>query len=200
MPNSVKSAASNALLPLSSDAEPRQNPPSTPLVRMPNSYSTYTYKQDSVCKSQYNREHARKLHPNWQGLLHALEAEQRIQAVSALRRVSEDLRLPIIEQWQHRCSGGTVGNPVRLPHDAHPACSPGKVQRFGLRKNRLSEPSQQRNAPFVLQHHQTLQTPNSPKFNCGVIPGQGARYSSRLKGPHSPRHGSSVPSERGDEP
>ncbi len=74
-------------LPLSSDAEPRQNPPSTPLVRMPNSYSTYTYKQDSVCKKPVQPRTREKAHPNWQGLLHALEAEQRIQAVSALRRV-----------------------------------------------------------------------------------------------------------------
>ncbi|WP_305827983.1 STY4528 family pathogenicity island replication protein, partial [Pseudomonas aeruginosa] len=98
-------------LPLSSDAEPRQNPPSTPLVRMPNSYSTYTYKQNSVCKKPVQPRTREEAHPNWQGLLHTLEAEQRIQAVSALRRVSEDLRQPIIEQWQHRCAGGTVGNP-----------------------------------------------------------------------------------------
>ncbi|WP_440819718.1 STY4528 family pathogenicity island replication protein [Pseudomonas aeruginosa] len=187
-------------LPLSSDAEPRQNPPSTPLVRMPNSYSTYTYKQGSVCKKPVQPRTREEAHPNWQGLLHTLEAEQRIQAVSALRRVSEELRLPIIEQWRHRCSGGTVGNPFGYLMTLIQRAVQGKFNASWAPE----EPAE-RTIPAAERPNRAPAppSPTTPKQHQVQMRGDtrtGSEVLSRLKDLIRPRHGSSVPSERGDEP
>ncbi|MEB5074304.1 hypothetical protein RXR48_28135, partial [Pseudomonas aeruginosa] len=177
-----------------------QNPPSTPLVRMPNSYSTYTYKQDSVCKKPVQPRAREEAHPNWQDLLHALEAEQRIQAVSALRRVSEDLRLPIIEQWQHRCAGGTVSNPFGYLMTLIQRAVQGKFNASWAPE----EPAE-RTIPATERPSRAPAppSPTTPKQHQVQMRGDtriGSEVLSRLKDLIRPRHGSSVPSERGDEP
>ncbi|HHM8096187.1 TPA: hypothetical protein ACRN3E_006675, partial [Pseudomonas aeruginosa] len=187
-------------LPLSSDAEPRQNPPSTPLVRMPNSYSTYTYKQDSVCKKPVQPRTREKAHPNWQGLLHALEAEQRIQAVSALRRVSEDLRLPIIEQWQHRCAGGTVGNPFGYLMTLIQRAVQGKFNASWAPEEPAERTIPAAERPIRAPAPSNPTTLEQPQVQLRGDTRTGSEVLSRLKDLIRPRHGSSVPSERGDEP
>ncbi len=184
----------------SSDAEPRQNPPSTPLVRMPNSYSTYTYKQDSVCKKPVQPRTREKAHPNWQGLLHALEAEQRIQAVSALRRVSEDLRLPIIEQWQHRCAGGTVGNPFGYLMTLIQRAVQGKFNASWAPEEPAERTIPAAERPIRAPAPSNPTTLEQPQVQLRGDTRTGSEVLSRLKDLIRPRHGSSVPSERGDEP
>ncbi|HEH9914416.1 TPA: hypothetical protein SID93_004355 [Pseudomonas aeruginosa] len=174
----------------SSDAELRQNPPSTPLVRMPNSYSTYTYKQDSVCKKPVQPRAREDAHPNWQDLLNGLEAEQRIQAVSALRRVSEELRRPVIEQWRHRCAGGTVGNPFGYLMTLIQRAVQGKFNASWAPE----EAAERTPAP------PSPTTPTQPQIQPKGDTRTGSEVLSRLKDLIRPRHGSSVPSERGDEP
>ncbi|EPB7051935.1 STY4528 family pathogenicity island replication protein [Pseudomonas aeruginosa] len=187
-------------LPLSSDAEPRQNPPSTPLVRMPNSYSTYTYKQDSVCKKPVQPQTREEAHPNWQGLLHTLEAEQRIQAVSALRRVSEDLRLPIIEQWQHRCAGGTVGNPFGYLMTLIQRAVQGKFNASWAPEEPAERTIPAAERPSRAPAPSSPIAPTQPQVQPRGDTRTGSEVLSRLKDLIRPRHGSSVPSERGDEP
>ncbi|MER0695218.1 STY4528 family pathogenicity island replication protein, partial [Pseudomonas aeruginosa] len=187
-------------LPLSSDAEPRQNPPSTPLVRMPNSYSTYTYKQDSVCKKPVQPRAREEAHPNWQDLLHALEAEQRIQAVSALRRVSEDLRLPIIEQWRHRCAGGTVGNPFGYLMTLIQRAVQGKFNASWAPEEPAERTILATERPIRAPAPPSPTTPEQHQVQMRGDTRTGSEVLSRLKDLIRPRHGSSVPSERGDEP
>ncbi|MCO3455991.1 hypothetical protein FA182_30930 [Pseudomonas aeruginosa] len=187
-------------LPLSSDAEPRQNPPSTPLVRMPNSYSTYTYKQDSVCKKPVQPRAREEAHPNWQDLLHALEAEQRIQAVSALRRVSEDLRLPIIEQWQHRCAGGTVSNPFGYLMTLIQRAVQGKFNASWAPEEPAERTIPATERPIRAPAPSSPIAPTRPQVQPRGDTRTGSEVLSRLKDLIRPRHGSSVPSERGDEP
>lgn len=187
-------------LPLSSDAEPRQNPPSTPLVRMPNSYSTYTYKQDSVCKKPVQPRAREEAHPNWQDLLNALEAEQRIQAVSALRRVSEDLRLPIIEQWQHRCAGGTVGNPFGYLMTLIQRAVQGKFNASWAPEEPAERTIPVAERPSRAPAPSSPTTPEQHQVQMRGDTRTGSEVLSRLKDLIRPRHGSSVPSERGDKP
>lgn len=184
----------------SSDAEPRQNPPSTPLVRMPNSYSTYTYKQDSVCKKPVQPRAREEAHPNWQDLLHALEAEQRIQAVSALRRVSEDLRLPIIEQWQHRCASGTVSNPFGYLMTLIQRAVQGKFNASWAPEEPAERAIPAAERPSRAPAPPSPTTPEQHQVQMRGDTRTGSEVLSRLKDLIRPRHGSSVPSERGDEP
>ncbi|WP_073669723.1 STY4528 family pathogenicity island replication protein [Pseudomonas aeruginosa] len=184
----------------SSDAEPRQNPPSTPLVRMPNSYSTYTYKQDSVCKKPVQPRAREDAHPNWQDLLNGLEAEQRIQAVSALRRVSEDLRLPIIEQWQHRCASGTVGNPFGYLMTLIQRAVQGKFNASWAPEEPAERTIPAAERPSRAPAPPSPTTPTQPQIQPKGDTRTGSEVLSRLRDLIRPRHGSSVPSERGDEP
>ncbi|MET1226034.1 STY4528 family pathogenicity island replication protein, partial [Pseudomonas aeruginosa] len=187
-------------LPLSSDAEPRQNPPSTPLVRMPNSYSTYTYKQDSVFKKPVQPRTREEAHPNWQDLLNGLEGEQRFQAVSALRRVSEELRLPIIEQWRHRCAGGTVGNPFGYLMTLIQRAVQGKFNASWAPEEPAERTIPAAERPSRAPAPPSPTTPTQPQVQPKGDTRTGNEVLSRLKDLIRPRHGSSVPSERGDEP
>ncbi|PCC84165.1 hypothetical protein COK51_33825, partial [Pseudomonas aeruginosa] len=146
---------------------------------------TYTYKQDSVCKKPVQPRAREEAHPNWQDLLHALEAEQRIQAVSALRRVSEDLRLPIIEQWRHRCAGGTVQG--KFNASWAPEEPAERTILATERPIRAPAPS----SPIA---------PTQPQVQPRGDTRTGSEVLSQLKDLIRPRHGSSVPTERGDEP
>ncbi|MEV2081837.1 STY4528 family pathogenicity island replication protein [Pseudomonas aeruginosa] len=184
----------------SSDAEPRQNPPSTPLVRMPNSYSTYTYKQDSVCKKPVQPRAREDAHPNWQDLLNGLEAEQRIQAVSALRRVSEELRHPVIEQWRHRCAGGTVGNPFGYLMTLIQRAVQGKFNASWAPEEAAERTIPAAERPSRAPAPSSPTTPTQPQIQPKGDTRTGSEVLSRLKDLIRPRHGLSVPSERGDEP
>ena len=96
---------------------------------------------------------------------------------SALRRVSEDLRLPIIEQWQHRCAGGTVSNPFGYLMTLIQRAVQGKFNASWAPEEPAERTIPATERPSRARHHQAPQRLNSTKFKCGVIPGQGARSS-----------------------
>ncbi len=139
-------------------------------------------------------------HPNWQDLLHALEAEQRIQAVSALRRVSEDLRLPIIEQWQHRCAGGTVSNPFGYLMTLIQRAVQGKFNASWAPEEPAERAIPAAERPSRAPAPPSPTTPEQHQVQMRGDTRTGSEVLSRLKDLIRPRHGSSVPSERGDEP
>lgn len=80
------------------------------LVRNPNSYSTYTNTNTSVCKSSVPREDM----PTGLQLpasFAKFTPEQSSRALTALERVDANLRQSLLDQWQHRCNSGGVKNP-----------------------------------------------------------------------------------------
>ncbi|MEE4742747.1 STY4528 family pathogenicity island replication protein [Pseudomonas alliivorans] len=79
-------------------------------VRIPNSYSTYTNTNTSVCKSSvpHDSDSGEQELPTG---FERFTPEQRIKATTLLQRVAPDLRKPVLDQWQHRCKSGTVNNP-----------------------------------------------------------------------------------------
>ncbi|KPX89784.1 Uncharacterized protein ALO62_00913 [Pseudomonas amygdali pv. myricae] len=95
---------------LSSDSELSLNSASFGLVRIPNSYSTYTNTNTSVCKSFVPRE-AQESAPDLPSGFERFTQDQRDKAMIALQRVEPGLRTPLLDQWQHRCKSGSVKNP-----------------------------------------------------------------------------------------
>ncbi|WP_231672483.1 STY4528 family pathogenicity island replication protein [Pseudomonas quasicaspiana] len=79
-------------------------------VRIPNSYSTYTNTNTSVCKSSVPRETQIEQVDLPSGF-ERFTQDQRDRAITALQRVQPDLRKPLLDQWLHRCKSGTVNNP-----------------------------------------------------------------------------------------
>ncbi len=94
----------------SSNSELSLNSASYGSVRIPNSYSTYTNTNTSVCKSSVPRD------AQISGLavpvgFDRFTPDQRDRASSALLRLEPSLRQPLLDQWQHRCQNGGVRNP-----------------------------------------------------------------------------------------
>ncbi|RMR40435.1 hypothetical protein ALP86_102192, partial [Pseudomonas amygdali pv. mori] len=93
-----------------SDSELSLDSASFGLVRIPNSYSTYTNTNTSVCKSFVPRE-AQESAPDLPSGFERFTQDQRDKAMIALQRVEPGLRTPLLDQWQHRCKSGSVKNP-----------------------------------------------------------------------------------------
>ncbi|MFA0941009.1 STY4528 family pathogenicity island replication protein [Pseudomonas tremae] len=106
---SEKSPGANSKTP-GSDSELSLNSASFGLVRIPNSYSTYTNTNTSVCKSFVPRE-AQESVPDLPSGFDRFTQDQRDKAMIALQRVEPELRTPLLDQWQHRCKSGSVKNP-----------------------------------------------------------------------------------------
>ncbi len=106
---SGKSPGANLKTP-GSDSELSLNSASFGLVRIPNSYSTYTNTNTSVCKSFVPRE-AQESVPDLPSGFDRFTQDQRDKAMIALQRVEPELRTPLLDQWQHRCKSGSVKNP-----------------------------------------------------------------------------------------
>ncbi|MHB9509117.1 STY4528 family pathogenicity island replication protein [Pseudomonas amygdali] len=106
---SKKSPGANLKTP-GSDSELSLNSASFGLVRIPNSYSTYTNTNTSVCKSFVPRE-AQESAPDLPSGFERFTQDQRDKAMIALQRVEPGLRTPLLDQWQHRCKSGSVKNP-----------------------------------------------------------------------------------------
>ncbi|WP_122341972.1 STY4528 family pathogenicity island replication protein [Pseudomonas caricapapayae] len=106
---SEKSPGANLKTP-GSDSELSLNSASFGLVRIPNSYSTYTNTNTSVCKSFVPRE-AQESVPDLPSGFDRFTQDQRDKAMIALQRVEPELRTPLLDQWQHRCKSGSVKNP-----------------------------------------------------------------------------------------
>ncbi|MCQ9390964.1 STY4528 family pathogenicity island replication protein [Pseudomonas viridiflava] len=106
---SEKSTGANLKTP-SSDSELSLNSASFGSVRIPNSYSTYTNTNTSVCKSSVPRE-GQDIAPDLPPGFERFTQDQREKAMIALQRVEAELRKPVLDQWQHRCKSGSVKNP-----------------------------------------------------------------------------------------
>lgn len=105
--------AEQSVLPLSSESELSQKSQSSPLVRNPNSYSTYTNTHQAVCKSSVPVDSPRQdTMARWLVTLEQLPSEQKMKAHASMQRVPIDLRAAVIEQWLHRCASGGVRNPL----------------------------------------------------------------------------------------
>ncbi|MDU8600556.1 STY4528 family pathogenicity island replication protein [Pseudomonas syringae] len=94
----------------SSDSELSLKSASYGTVRIPNSYSTYTNTNTSVCKSSVPREAVSAsvdLPPGFE----RFTEDQRFRAMTALQSVEPSLREPLLDQWRHRCNSGSVKNP-----------------------------------------------------------------------------------------
>jgi hypothetical protein len=86
---------------------------SSPSVRHPNSYSTYTDTNNDVCKRDVHvpvatNENAADLLE----ALHRLPGDQKQNALAALQKVPPDLKPALIKQWIHRCDSGSIRNPL----------------------------------------------------------------------------------------
>ncbi|PBQ08155.1 STY4528 family pathogenicity island replication protein [Pseudomonas syringae] len=106
---SEKSTGVNLKTP-GSDSELSLNSASFGSVRIPNSYSTYTNTNTSVCKSSVPRE-GQECSPDLPPGFERFTQDQREKAMTALQRVEPELRKLVLDQWRHRCRSGTVKNP-----------------------------------------------------------------------------------------
>ncbi len=94
----------------SSESELSRNQDAPALVRNPNSYSTYTYTDTSVCKSSVPRASDRP-QLTWPSAGQLLTEVQREHARSALDALCPEIRAPLLDQWGARCRGGGVKKP-----------------------------------------------------------------------------------------
>ena len=95
---------------LSSESELSANQEVPGLVRNPNSYSTYTYTDTSVCKSSVPHASG-ELQLTWPKAGQLLTATQREHAHSALNALAPETRNPLLDQWGARCNAGGVKKP-----------------------------------------------------------------------------------------
>lgn len=93
-----------------SDSEPSRNQGFAPQVRNPNSCSTSTYTNTSVCKSSVPRSCAS---PGVEFPLSFtnLPADQKRKALVALGLISVELQQSVLDQWHMRCAQGSIRNP-----------------------------------------------------------------------------------------
>ncbi|KTT49655.1 hypothetical protein SB11R_09955 [Pseudomonas oryzihabitans] len=94
----------------SSESELSGNQEVPALVRNPNSYSTYTYTDTSVCKSSVPRA-PDKPQLTWPKAGQLLTEAQREHARSALNALAPEIRDPLLDQWGARCNAGGVKKP-----------------------------------------------------------------------------------------
>jgi hypothetical protein len=97
----------------SSDSEPSGNPRSTPSVRNPNSYSTYTNTNQDVCKSSVHVLPERAgVEAGMLEALHRLQPDEKHHALQALQKIPIDVRPDVLSQWVHRVETGSLRNPL----------------------------------------------------------------------------------------
>lgn len=94
----------------SSESELRRNPGLPDRVRNPSSSSTYTNTDTAVCKSSVPRPRLLE-ELTLPATFHRLDEEQQRTALLMLAKVDADLRQPLLDQWNHRCSTGAVRTP-----------------------------------------------------------------------------------------
>lgn len=98
---------------LSSVSELSGETRSTDLVRIPNSYSTYTNTNNDVCKSFVHTPPAcDETSAQLLETLHRLPADQKMSALQAMQKIPPESRPGLIAQWVHRCDSGSVRNPL----------------------------------------------------------------------------------------
>ncbi|MDT3722961.1 STY4528 family pathogenicity island replication protein [Pseudomonas oryzihabitans] len=97
-------------LPPSSESELSGNQGISPLVRNPNSYSTYTNTNTDVSKSSVLRGQADG-ELVWPTAYQRMSSEQQQRAQQAILSINPELRAPVVKQWGARCASGKVGKP-----------------------------------------------------------------------------------------
>lgn len=98
-------------LSLSSDSELSANQGVTPLVRNPNSSSTYTNTNTDVSKSSVLREQA-DVDLVWPSAYQRMTSQQQQRAQLAIQAVPADIRASLVKQWGVRCASGGVAKPL----------------------------------------------------------------------------------------
>lgn len=93
-----------------SDSEPSGKPGSAAQVRNPNSSSTCTYTNTSVCKSSVPRAGA-SLGIEWPASFEELRPDQKRKALAALGLISVELQQSVLDQWAVRVVQGSIRNP-----------------------------------------------------------------------------------------
>ena len=96
---------------LSSESELSENLGVPPLVRNPNSSSTYTNTDTDVCKSSVLRAHDDASFV-WPSAYQRMSPKQQQRARQAISAVSVELRSSLITQWGARCASGGVAKPL----------------------------------------------------------------------------------------
>lgn len=94
----------------SSDSEPSGKPGPAARVRNPNSSSTSTYTNTSVCKSSVPRADA-SAGIEWPGSFERLPPDQRQKALVGLELISVELQQSLLDQWAARLAQGSMRNP-----------------------------------------------------------------------------------------
>lgn len=95
---------------LSSDSELSENQGVSPLVRNPNSSSTYTNTTTDVSKSSVLREQA-DADLVWPSAYQRMTSEQQQRAQLVILAVPADIRVLLVKQWGVRCASGKVAKP-----------------------------------------------------------------------------------------
>ncbi|MFT0179923.1 STY4528 family pathogenicity island replication protein [Pseudomonas benzopyrenica] len=95
---------------LSSDSELSANQGVSPLVRNPNSSSTYTNTNTDVSKSSVPREQA-DVDLVWPSAYQRMSSEQQQRAQLVILAVPAEIRASLVKQWGVRCASGKVAKP-----------------------------------------------------------------------------------------
>ena len=97
----------------SSESELSRKTQSSDLVRIPNSYSTYTNTNNVLCKSSVHVPTAcDETAIDWLETLKRLPEDQKNIAVEAIQKVPAEIKPGLIRQWAHRCNAGGVRKPL----------------------------------------------------------------------------------------
>jgi len=99
------------VLSLSSESELSEKLGVSPLVRNPNSSSTYTNTTTDVSKSSVLREQA-DVEIVWPGAYQRMTSEQQQRAQLAIMAIPADIRVSLVKQWGVRCASGGVAKPL----------------------------------------------------------------------------------------
>nr|WP_283818368.1 STY4528 family pathogenicity island replication protein [Pseudomonas oryzihabitans] len=98
------------VLSLSSDSELSENQGVSPLVRNPNSSSTYTNTNTDVSKSSVLREQA-DANLVWPSAYQQMSSEQQQRAQLVILAAPAEIRASLVKQWGVRCASGKVAKP-----------------------------------------------------------------------------------------
>jgi len=140
-----------------SDSEPSGKPGPADRVRNPNSDSTCTNTNTSVCKSSVPRAGARPGCEPFE-VLEILPVDQRQKAMIALALISEELQGRVLEQWARRCSRNQLRNPLGYLLGMVDKARNGEFDALGVAKS----------TPAVLHPQTSFTTPPGVATDIGV--------------------------------
>ncbi|MGV8919321.1 MAG: STY4528 family pathogenicity island replication protein [Pseudomonas sp.] len=152
----------------SSDSEPSGKPGPCDPVRNPNSSSTSTYTNTSVCKSSVPRTSASS-ETELPEAFEKLPPEQQQKALAALAMVSSELRKSVLDQWATRYAQNLMRNPFGYLLGMIEKARNGEFNVITGVDPARKAPAATTSAPRVKQGAPSESKPHNPTDNCRAV-------------------------------